>query len=358
MRILLFANSSWNLYNFRIGLIKELVNKKSQIFFLGQNDIYSKKLIKLKIKYLNLFLNQKSKNPFKEIFTLVNFFYILKKNKPDYILSFTIKPNLYTLFAAFFFKTKVIINITGLGNTFINNNLFTNIIILFYKFLLRNAYFIYFQNIDDLNYFNKLNLLNNLKYDVLPGSGINLNFFNNVKKNNFNNNIHFVFVGRTIKQKGIYEFCEASKIIINTFKNISFSIIGFGEYNHLDKKYTHINFVYSKDIDKLSYINYDCLILPSYREGLPRTVLEFSLLGIPSIVTDVPGCREIIKDNYNGFLCKPFSTKNLILCIEKFLNLSLNEKIKMSYNAKYYVEKNFDEKLVINKYLDILYGKK
>ena len=358
MKILLFANSNWNLYNFRINLIKKINNRKNKIYFLGQNDKFTKKLLNLNINHLNLRLSPKGKNPIREIITLINLFYIIKKNNPDYILSFTIKPNLYSLLISFFIKTKVIVNITGLGNIFINKNFFTNLIIFFYKILLKNSYYIFFQNEDDLKYFKKLKLLNKSRYGILPGSGINLNLFQNNKKESFNNNLKFIYVGRTIKQKGVYEYCEASKILIKKFKNISFSMIGFGEFGHLKKKYPHINYIYSNNIDKLEFLNFDCLVLPSYREGMPRVVLEFSLLGIPSIVTNVPGCRHIIKDKFNGFLCDPYSIDSLIDAIEEYINLPLNKKIKMSHNAKKHVEENFNEKIVIKEYLNTLNEKR
>ncbi len=358
MKILLFANSSWNLYNFRIGLIESLIKKNHEIYFFGKNDNYTKKLLNKNINYVSLSLSKKGKNPLKEIVTIIFFFLKIRKIKPDYILSFTIKPNLYSLLISHFFKTKVIVNITGLGNTFINKNYLTYIIIIFYKLLINKSFYIFFQNKDDLNYFKKLNLLNKVKHGVIPGSGINLNFFEKRKKIKFNKNIKFVFVGRTIKEKGVYEYCEASKYIKDLYNNISFAIIGFGEYKHLYKKYPHIDYIYSDEVNKLDYLNFDCLVLPSYREGLPRVILEFALLGIPSITTNVPGCREIIKDNYNGFLCEPFSVTSLKNSIKNFLKLTLNKKLKMSYNAKKYVEENFNEEIVINKYLKIMHEKK
>ena len=152
MKILLFANSSWNLYNFRIGLIESLTKKNHEIYFFGKNDNYTKKLLNKNINYVSLPLSKKGNNPLKEIVSFVFFFFKIRKIKPDIILSFTIKPNLYSLLISHFFKTKVIFNITGLGNTFINKNYLTYIIIFFYKLLINISFYIFFQNKYDLNY--------------------------------------------------------------------------------------------------------------------------------------------------------------------------------------------------------------
>ena len=182
--------------------------------------------------------------------TIIKLYFIIKKLSPVYILAFTIKPNLYSLIVSYFLNIKVINNITGLGNTFINKNLLTSVIKILYKILIRKSHFIYFQNKYDCLEFKKLKLLNKKNFSIIPGSGINLNFFNKIKKNNFNNKINFIYVGRTIKEKGIFEFCEASKIINNKYKNIYFSIIGFNKYDNIKNIYKNINYIYEDNLEK------------------------------------------------------------------------------------------------------------
>jgi len=354
MKILLFANTSWNLYNFRRGLISQLIENKHTVYALCNDDRYSQLLKKDNVNIIDFKVSQKGKNLFREFITIFHLFLIIKKLKPKYILSFTIKPNLYSLIISIFFNVKIINNITGLGNTFINKNFLTYLVIMLYKILLKRSHYILFQNNDDQIYFEKKYLIVNKKYDVIPGSGINIKKFNQIKKTfSDKNKLKFIFCGRTIKEKGIYEYCKASQMICKKNDYIEFYVLGFNNYEHL-QEYKHIKFLNSNNYNKQMFINFDCVILPSYREGLPRVLLEFGLMGVPSITTNVPGCRSIVKDNHNGFLCEPKSTKSLYDSICNFINLSLTSRIKMSYNANQYVINNFDENIVISKYLSII----
>ena len=253
MKILIFANSSWNLYNFRIGLIRKLVLKKYEVSFISSNDKYSKLLTKENINFVKLDISPKGKNIFKELITIIKLYFIIRKLNPVYILAFTIKPNLYSLLISYFLNIKVINNITGLGNTFINKNLLTLLIKILYKILIRKSHFIFFQNKDDCFEFKKLKVLNKKNFSIIPGSGINLNYFNKIKKSDFNKNINFVYVGRTIKEKGIFEFCEATKIINKKYKNVSFSIIGFNKYNDIINIYKNIIYIYEDNLEKNIY---------------------------------------------------------------------------------------------------------
>lgn len=355
MKIIFFSNSSWNVYNFRLNLIKEVKKQNNEVYLLGNKDKFSEALTREGIKFISFNLSQKGKNVFNELLTIFRLFLILFKLRPDFIFSFTIKPNLYSLITAFFLNSKIIVNITGLGNTFINKGLINFLIIQSYKILLKKSFHIFFQNNDDLDLFKKKKLLKTKNFDVLPGSGINTKNFNNSHKKNINiGSVKFIFCGRTIKEKGIFEFCEASKIIKNENENTKFFILGFNKYDHLKSKYNHIHFLDSNTFKDKSLDDFDCLILPSYREGLPRSVLEFSLRGIPSIVSDVPGCRSIIINKFNGLLCEARSTESLVKSIKYFLELPLNLRLKMSYNAKKFVINNFDESIVIKKYLKLL----
>lgn len=354
MKILLFSNSSWNLYNFRLGLIKKLIIENHDVYFLGSKCVDSDNLKKENIKMVQFDISQKGKNLFQELLTIYKLFISVKKLRPDYILSYTVKPNIYSLILTYFFKVKIINNITGLGNTFINTNLITYLVFFLYKILLKRSNFVFFQNHDDFDFFTKKKLINKSYSSVIPGSGVNIESFKFSKKNfNDSNNLNFIFCGRTIKEKGIIEFCECSLLINKNYPEISFFVLGFNNYDHL-KKYKNIIFLDSNRFDKKKYIDFDCVILPSYREGLPKSLLEFGIQGVPSITTNVPGCNAIIKNGFNGFLCKSKSIDSLYFSIVEFINLPLTSRIKMSYNSRNFVIRNFNENLVIEKYLKIL----
>jgi glycosyltransferase involved in cell wall biosynthesis len=279
------------------------------------------------------------------------------------VLSFTIKPNIYGNFSCRFLGIKTINNISGLGTVFINKNIVTRIVIELYKFTLAKSSVVFFQNSDDKDIFLDNNIVKSSKCSLLPGSGINTSFFSPVKKIE---NDYFVFLlaARMIWDKGIKEYFEAASIIIKKYKKVKFQLVGqIDSHNKASVPYNKI-----KEYVDNGIINYlgeasdirpyleraDCVVLPSYREGTSRALLEAAAMGRPIIATDVPGCREVIEDGVTGFLCESRDYLDLSHKMEKMLLLPYETRRIMGKNGRKKVEKEFNQDVVSQLYYDAI----
>ena len=358
MKILISLNSSWNLYNFRIDLIKKLIYLNHEIYITIPKDEYFQKIInlKLKIKVNQLNIDRKSFNIFKNLYLLFQYLKIYNKIKPDLVLLYTIKPNIIGSIASFFsFKKIKIYNfITGLGTFIFENNLKKKMILSLYKLAFLNSNTTILQNIDDYNYFVNNKIIKASRCKIIPGSGVDTNFYKYNIKNKTNDSFNFLCVSRLIKQKGILELVQAAKIVKKNYPNVNFTIIGSIDYGNLSsidvseyellKKYIKHKKFSESIINEL--INCDCFILPSYREGTSMSLLEAASIGRPIITTDVPGCNNIVSEGLNGYLCKSKDVKSLCDCIIKMLNTNLQDRLKMGHNSRKVVENKFDKEII------------
>jgi len=351
LKIIITANTAWNIYHFRYELVKNLL-KNNEVYVLSKRDDTSKKLISLGCKLINIDINQHGKNIFKELKLLYLFFINIKKISPDILLSYTIKPNLYSGLICRLLKISNIVTITGLGEVFLKENIFKKIIIQFYKISIKKSSFVFFQNKNDLKYFKSLNIIKYNNVGIINGSGIKINK-KKIKKIQ-NKYFTFLYIGRLIKEKGIHELIVSFKnlsryknrvklVLIGSFYEQSFKqkILNQAKYNKniIFKNFTkNVEFHIKKS---------DCIVLPSYREGLPRSLLDGMNFSKPLIASNVPGCSELIKNGFNGYLCK----KEDILSLEECMNKILNNKIlyKMGNNGKKIILPKYDIKITIQK---------
>lgn len=362
-KILISTNDPWNVFNFRLNLIKELCKDYKIIIIVNKKNKYSLKLEEFGFDLIYLNFNNRGKGILENIILFINYFFIFKRIRPEYFLPFTIKPNIFGSIVARFFGIKTINNITGLGNVFIEGGLLKKVIILLYKFALNKTLITFFQNTHDQKLFQEYKIINKKKSIVIPGSGIDLGKYNYNKLKNNSEHFNFIYFGRLITDKGILILLD----VINMCKynnKIKFTIIG--SMDQSDKNFKKISeIIYNNKNHNLNYISFtddikneilkaDCVILPSYREGLPRSLIEASALGIPIIASNVPGCNNLIKDQYNGLLFNPLSSNSLHNKLIEFTKLSYIKRVKLTENARDHVEKYFDEKLVINKYKEYI----
>ena len=363
MKIVISANTSWYIYNFRLGLARALKEKGYEVIIVAPYDKYSDKLSK-EFKYYDIFINRKGINPIQDFKTFLMYYKIYKNIKPKVALHFTIKPNIYGTLACALLGIKSIVTITGLGYTFSNTSWITKLVKFLYKFALSKADKVFFQNKDDYELFIKENLVEKNKCEILPGSGVNTSIFSPMDIKKDNENFRFLLIGRMLWDKGIGEYVEAAKLIKEKYSNVEFFLLGQIDDNYpkaisktqIEKweKEGIIKYLGVKENVKEEIAKADCIVLPSYREGIPRALLEAASMEKPIITTDVPGCREVVDDGINGFLCKPKDSKDLAKKMEKMLNLKEEERIKMGKKGREKVIKSFDEKIVIQKYLDAI----
>lgn len=364
--ISILSNTSWYIYNFRLNLIKSLINKNYIVITIAPHDSYTDKLINIGCDHHQIILDSNNKNPFKDLLFLFRLQRLLNDVKADVLLNFTAKPNIFGTFAAKINKIPCINNIAGLGTGFVNKSIVTRILKLLYYFSQRNANKVFFQNLDDLDEFIKAGLVKK-NFDVLPGSGVDLSKFNycQLEKRDSEPFI-FLFVGRMLYSKGVKLLFEASKEIFES-NNYLFKIILIGESNvnsqdsisnhDIESWNSEIFFNYIGKTDNVyEYIkNSHCIILPSfYREGTPKSILEGLASGRPIITTNMPGCKTTVKDGYNGYLVNPRDLNDLFVKMKAIMDLSIFELKLFGMNSRSLAEKVFDEKTVINKYLNAI----
>ena len=369
MRIGISINSAWNIYNFRKGLIKGLQQAGHQVIAIAPHDSYASKLKNLGCEFIPIEMSNKGTNPLQDIALAVKLGSIYRKANLDAVLQFTIKPNIYGSLAAAFMsfftrKTKlpVINNVTGLGTVFIREkSLSSKIAKILYRFSFRYPTTVFFQNPDDKKVFVRNGLVPPAIVDTLPGSGINLQEFTPTQATDSSKAFTFLMISRLIYDKGIVEYIDAIRKLKQKHSNIKFQLLGpldtqagLGIPEETVKAWEAEGLVevLGRQDDVKPFIEKaDCIVLPSYREGTPRTLIEAASMAKPIVTTDVPGCRETVEHGFNGFLCKVKDAEDLAAKMEDILDLSPTALATMGNNSRKFAESKFDEQIIVRKYL-------
>jgi len=360
MKLAIVLNTSWNIYNFRMNFVKTLLNNGYEVHTIAPHDSYTHFLEEVGCIHHDVTMDSRGVNPIKDTALFFELLGIYREVKPDVILHFTIKPNVYGTLAASILKIPTINNVCGLGTVFLKKNLVSVIAMTLYRAAFLFPKKVFFQNSDDLNLFLNRKLVPKGSADLIPGSGIDLNRFQPME---FNRNKVFTFllISRLITDKGILEYIQAIKNLKQKGVKARFQLLGAKDPEHqrgiqlsvIDQWISAgmIEYLGTTD-DVRSFIqNADCIVLPSYREGTPRTLLEAASSSKPIIATDVPGCHHVVEDNHNGLLCKIKSAEDLADKMEKMSGLDNDTLKKFGENGRRKIEIQFDEKFVINKYL-------
>ncbi len=359
-RVSIILNNSWYAYNFRLNLARSLKKNGYDVCFIAPYDKKYSELLNKEFKFVHVDIDAKGINPIIDFKTMVSLYKLYKQINPDIVLNFTIKPNIYSSIVAGIMGIKSINNITGLGTIFIKETLITKIAKVLYKISLGFNNKVFFQNSDDKNLFISNKLVKSSKCALLPGSGVDLNKFSPVKNNN-DETFKFLLIARLLKDKGILEFIDAIKIIKDKYKNVEFLLLGaVGVSNKTaitnEELQVWVNdglVSYLGTTDNVQEViaNVNCVVLPSYREGTPRSLLEACAMEKPIIATNVVGCKEVVEDGINGYLCEAKNSADLAEKMEQMLNLNSYELEQMGKNGRKKIIKEFDENIVINKYL-------
>jgi len=362
--IFLSSNTSWYLYNFRKSTIVELINQGYKPVCIAPKDEYSEKLIGLGAEFISLSVEGKSTNPFKEVLVIFRIFKILLKYRPLFVFNFTIKMNIYFGLCCILLKIPYSNNVSGLGTAFLHKGFAYSIAKKMYGISNHLAKVVFFQNEDDLNLFANLRLADRKSSILLPGSGVDIKEFSYQPLNKENSFHTFIMIARVIGDKGVKEFVHASTMVADIYPETRFQILGDWDISNKSRfdesiikgwqSTTNVEFLGHQENVKPWIYKSDVIVLPSYREGMPRTVLEAASCGRPAIVSDVPGCRHAIKPERTGWLCEVKSSRSLadkiLFCIE-LSHSTLEEHGKL---AREHIECNFSDELVINQYIKLL----
>lgn len=362
MKIAFVANTCWNIYNFRKGLVHYFLDRNNEVIILTPKDEYVTEVQKWGVKWIETPLEGTGSNPLKDLSYLKCLKAIFSEEKPHVALSYTVKSNIYSCFASKKTKTPVICNVSGLGTVFLVKSITAKIAILLYKVAFKHSYFIFFQNKDDQELFNSKVILPKKKQGLLPGSGIDLDAFK-PQSYSYSKKIKVLMISRIIIEKGVREFADAAKMLKEN-KMVSFTLVGKFDEEHsrsitkeeLDT-WTESGILeylpHSNNIKQL--INeHELVVLPSYREGTPRTLLEAAAMGKPILTTNVAGCKEVVEDKKNGFLFEMKNAKSLRESFEKYSSLSGKEREKMGNESRSLAERKFDEQIVFGEYSKII----
>ncbi len=346
-----------------MGLVQALMSEGHTVTAIAPKDEYTHYLEEAGCDYQEITMDSRGANAIKDLGLIFELFGIYRKVKPDVILQYTIKPNIYGTLAASLLGIPTVNNVCGLGTAFLNKGLVSRIAIGMYKLAFRFPKLIYFQNNDDKIFFEENNIIKNNPTKVLPGSGINLSHFKPAEETQ-NKKFTFLLISRLIHDKGIIEYIDAIKYLKEKGVNANFQILGNKDFEHrrgisediinswIDSNV--VEYLGSTDDVRPFINNADCVVLPSYREGTPKSLLEAASSAKPIIATNVAGCTNIVTDDVNGMLCKVKDHKDLADKLEAMSNLPKERLAQMGKESRKIVEKRFDEKIVIDSYLNTI----
>lgn len=371
--ILFSGNNAWGMYNFREKVLSHYVKVGYRVSVSAPYDEeYFKKLEELGCEVYDVSLNPKGTNPFKDFDLIMQYRRLLKKIKPDVSITYTIKPNIYCSIAAQMESIPYLPITTGLGYVFIQKTLVSKIAKFLYRVAFRKAFKVWFLNTDDVASFRRAHLVKESLIEQLPSEGIDLEKFSYIPcQSTTSKPFTFLLVGRMLKDKGVLEYVEAAKVLRTKYPQVRFQLLG----NVWEDNPAAIPLEHLKQWSEEGIVEYlggvedvrpllvqsDCVVLPSYREGVPCTLMEAAAIGRPLIATDVPGCRDVVKDDENGFLCKVKDASDLADKMERMLNLSNEERIQMGKNGRKMMEEKFDIDIIIQQYdrtLDNIFSNK
>jgi glycosyltransferase involved in cell wall biosynthesis len=362
LRVAIVINTSWNIWNFRASLVRALQAAGHEVLAIAPPDDYSERLeTELGCRYVPILMENKGTNPVKDALLTRRFYQVYKREKPDVVLQYTIKPNIYGTIAARLAGIPSINNVSGLGTVFIIRNFVSRVALRLYRLAFRFPHKVFFQNDDDRQLFLKNGLIHREITDLLPGSGVDTKRFRPAPVFVRQQPFVFLMVARVLYEKGVVEYFEAAKIVREAVPGTRVQLLG-----GLDEaggvgvpRTTFEEWLKSGDIEYLgrsddvaSHLHQaDCVVLPSYREGTPKTLLEAAAVGKPLVTTDVPGCRETVVDGLNGYLCQVRDGQDLAAKMLAVLRLPEPELQRMAQASRQLAETKFDEQLVLDKYL-------
>lgn len=357
------GNSSLTMHNFRINLLRTMVKRGYEVTVIAPKDSDTTSYKSHKIRYIPISVDSKGVNPIRDIFLYNQLRAIYKKEKFDFIFHYTIKPVIYGSMAAKSLGIKHISVITGLGYAFLNNGFVNKLVIRLYRTALKKANEVWFLNQDDRNVFLENKIIPSKQTRVINGEGINTRLYRPSHKDT-DGRFKFLFVGRILWDKGVREYVEAAALLKPKYPDVSFDMLGgldaanpsLVPRDKMDEWEEAGNINYLGETRKvIPYLTHaSCIVLPSYREGISRVLLEASSMEKPIVATNVTGCKDVVVDGVSGFLCEVKNAKDLADKMEKIILLPKEKLQEMGAAGREIVMSKFEEKIVIKVYLDKL----
>ena len=365
MRIAVVSNTAWYLFNFRLNLMQALQAAGHTVMAVAPTDNYSGHIKAAGIDFFGVPISGGGTNPLVELKSVVTLWRLLRRERIDLVLSYTPKGNLYSSFASISLGVPFVPNVSGLGRAFIRRSLVTLVARLMYRLTFRRAHHVFFQNMDDMGEFVNSGLVRAEQAERLPGSGVDLTRFTPalLPARTLDAPV-FLLVARMLWDKGVGEYVEAARRVRTLYPAARFQLLGFLDVANpsaisriqMDAWVAEgvVEYLLPADDVRPFLIHADCVVLPSYREGVPRTLLEAAATTRPVITTNAPGCRDTVVDGQTGFLCRVADSQDLADKLLYFISMPLDERIAMGQRGRELMENNFDEKLVLSRYLALV----
>ena len=367
MKVLILANKSTGLYKFRGEILETLIAKGHEVFISAPNGDFIEEMQQMGCRFIETEISRHGTNPLTDLALAKKYCAIIKSVKPDIVFTYTIKPNVYGGIACQLCKVPYVANVTGLGTAVENGGILQKITLALYRTGLRKARRVFFQNQANQDFMLRRKVVTSA-YSLLPGSGVNLERFTPLPYPDETDGIHFVFISRIMREKGIEQYLDAAAHFSTRHPERSegssavttklhFHICGFCEPEYkgkLDEYIKNGTVIYHgmvRDVREIHKISH-CTIHPSfYPEGISNVLLESCACARPIITTDRSGCREVADDGVNGYIVKQRDSEDLIEKIKKFLALTQGQKMQMGLAGRAKVEKEFDRKIVVDAYM-------
>lgn len=356
MKIVIITNDTAGLMLFRSDLMKSLIHKENEIVALTPFGHRVKELQELGIRLINTPMSRRGTNPLKDIFLLIRYFKILKDEKPDYIITYTVKPNIYGGICARFLHIPYAANITGLGTGFQLKSI-KALIIKMYRSALKEAKVVFCENSSVGEELIKDRMVRSDQICILNGAGVDLDKFKYAEYPENAKPFKFLFVGRIMKEKGIDELLESTNNLINEGFDCQLIVVGKYEedYSEKFKQYSWLKYEGPQKDVRPFIKECHCFVLPSWHEGMANTNLECAASGRPIITSNIPGCKEAVIDGVSGLLCKSKSSQSLYDAMKKMFLMDNDNRIKMGCEGRKHMEKVFDKKVVVRNTIEALF---
>lgn len=363
--VVLAANSAWNIINFRRPLVEGLRAAGWRVVALAPDDGNAAALAALGAEFQPIRIDSSGTSPFRDARLFLDYLAALRQLRPHAFLGFTVKPNVYGSLAAQLLGIRTINNISGLGTGFMGAGPLNWLVSSLYRVALRKSHRVFFHNPHDLSLFVNKGLVREKQAARIPGSGIDLQRFQPSRGSRPPARpFRFLFVGRLLRDKGLVEYAEAARLLRPAWPEVEFAILGFAGSDNRSavpigevERWQHEGIVtYLGDTEDVRPFlkEADCVVLPSYREGLPRSLLEAAAMAKPMVATDVPGCRDLVSHGDNGLLCEARSPASLAAAMEAMLRLDPAARETMGRRARERAEREFDQHIVVDAYLEAL----
>ncbi|NVO32397.1 glycosyltransferase family 4 protein [Hymenobacter lapidiphilus] len=365
MRVAIVINTAWNIWNFRRSLVQALQAAGHEVLAIAPPDAYSARLeTELGCRFVPILMENKGTNPLKDAALTRRFYQLYKREQPDVVLHYTIKPNIYGTLAARLAGIPSVNNVSGLGTVFIVKNLVSKVALGLYKFAFQFPKRVFFQNDDDRQLFISNGLVDAAKTDLLPGSGVDITRFQPAPEFRRNTPFVFLMIARVLYEKGVEEYFEAARLVREAVPGTRVQLLGgIDESGGVGVKRAvfeqwlaagQVEYLGTSDNVAELLAQADCAVLPSYREGTPKTLLEAAAMGKPIVTTNVPGCRDTVVDGRNGLLCQVRDAADLAAKMLQVLRLSDAGLEQMGRAGRELAVTKFDEQLVLDKYLAVV----